>query len=486
MRLTRRDLLRSSSTGAGAFLLAPAIGRLGSILDRPLGPSSEFATSRASRLFPGTRLVHADLHNHTLMSDGDGDPADAFASMREAGLDVAALTDHATLSKFLPESVCAAIFESLNDDAHTECQSLAGIDEGSWARTAELADAENTPGEFVAIRGFEWSSPTLGHVNVWFSSDWIDPAHTGGVGAGEGAGLFLHDESDGFFPQELTTLLDEISHTHGQRPGMQGLYEWLNLPPATPGLSGGLDGIAGFNHPGREVGRFEYFSFEPRVRDRIVSLEVFNRREDYLFEGTNLGEGSPINQCLNAGWRVGLLGVTDEHGTDWGHPDGKGRAGLWVEELTRDGVKAAMQARRFFATNLRGLRLDASATSGVEAEEDTRVRMGGELVHRSGEVTFELDIDRGPDWRGKALVVQVLRPGPDMPVVLDAVPVTVPTEDEEGDDPISFTVSIDRADGDWVFLRICDPERAVDGRAQGTYAASGGAVAYTSPWFLTD
>ncbi|MEU4693080.1 hypothetical protein [Actinoplanes sp. NPDC023714] len=31
------------------------------------------------------------------MSDGDGDPARAYESMRSAGLDIAALTDHTTL-----------------------------------------------------------------------------------------------------------------------------------------------------------------------------------------------------------------------------------------------------------------------------------------------------------------------------------------------------------------------------------------------------
>src|SRR5690606_585318 len=56
---------------------------------------------RRSRVSTGTTLVHADLHNHTLLSDGDGNPEDAFVSMRAAGLDVAALTDHATLSDHL-------------------------------------------------------------------------------------------------------------------------------------------------------------------------------------------------------------------------------------------------------------------------------------------------------------------------------------------------------------------------------------------------
>ena len=55
--------------------------------------------SRTSRLTRGTSLVHADLHNHTLYSDGDGDPARAFASMRSAGVDAAALTDLAALDR---------------------------------------------------------------------------------------------------------------------------------------------------------------------------------------------------------------------------------------------------------------------------------------------------------------------------------------------------------------------------------------------------
>jgi hypothetical protein len=53
-----------------------------------------WGTSRVSRLFPGSWLAHADLHNHTWLSDGAGDPRLAFGSMRSAGLDVAALTDH--------------------------------------------------------------------------------------------------------------------------------------------------------------------------------------------------------------------------------------------------------------------------------------------------------------------------------------------------------------------------------------------------------
>src|SRR5687767_12009511 len=67
MSLSRRTLLKSSAA-AGALLMAKPLGALA----QPLAPGNLFGTSRASRLFPEsrTRLVHADLHNHTLLSDG--------------------------------------------------------------------------------------------------------------------------------------------------------------------------------------------------------------------------------------------------------------------------------------------------------------------------------------------------------------------------------------------------------------------------------
>src|SRR4051794_33321397 len=57
-----------------------------------------YGTRRVSDLMPGYFCVAADLHNHTRLSDGRGDPREAFASMRRAGQDVAALTDHANLA----------------------------------------------------------------------------------------------------------------------------------------------------------------------------------------------------------------------------------------------------------------------------------------------------------------------------------------------------------------------------------------------------
>ncbi|MGH3334293.1 MAG: hypothetical protein ACRDOZ_00625 [Nocardioides sp.] len=93
--LSRRTAL--SAAGAGLLIAGltsrhtPAIAYTGSV--------PAVGAARVSRITAGTTLVHADMHNHTLLSDGDGDPALAFDSMRSAGLDVAALTDHATYSE---------------------------------------------------------------------------------------------------------------------------------------------------------------------------------------------------------------------------------------------------------------------------------------------------------------------------------------------------------------------------------------------------
>jgi hypothetical protein len=468
MRISRRDLLKRSSA-AGALLVAPAVTRRGALLDRPLRTPGPEGAARRSPLLPGYRLVHADLHNHTLMSDGDGDPAKAFASMRDHGLDVAALTDHATVSKGLPRSVCAG---------SSDCQALAGIDEGSWARTDVLADQAHTSGSFVAIRGFEWSSPSLGHVNVWFSDTWTDPLHTGGAGTGEGAGQFLHDEfrhGDLEVPQELAMAINDAVSRHGANAGMRLFYEWLSADPSRPVLGGGADGIAGFNHPGREVGRFGYFTFDPALRDRIVSLEVFNRKEDYLFEGVDSGVESPIVACLDAGWRPGLLGVTDEHGTDWGGDAGKGRGGLWVSELTREAVREAMEARRFFATNTAGLRLAATARSGKAT-----VPMGGTLAHDRGRVTISVDLDLGPDADGTELDLQVLTSDRPLPRIAARRSVTV----RPGAGPHTITTDLDVADTRWAVVRISDPARPADARASGPLAGLGGAIAYASPFYL--
>lgn len=139
-------------------------------------------------------------------------------------------------------------------------------------------------GAFVAMRGFEWSSPTLGHINVWGSRTWTDPLATAGIGAATTAATLVHAGEDplpGPVARAVNTLLRRSPEN---RASMAGFYDWLRADPDRPLTGGGNDALAGFNHPGREAGRFGFFAYERRLADRIVSLEMFDRSEDYLYE----------------------------------------------------------------------------------------------------------------------------------------------------------------------------------------------------------
>jgi hypothetical protein len=420
------------------------------------------ATSRRSRLFPddGTSVAHADLHNHTLLSDGAGRADEAFAMLRAAGMDAASLTDHAVFGSLVGDSTCDS------------CSALSGFDDVGWATHRQLADASDVPGEFTAIRGFEWTTPHLGHINVWFSENWIDSLMTGSLidpdallgQIGEGRGS-VHD-----LLLQLKPLTDLVPATSR----IDGFWDWFGRPSAGAGLGGGgADALCGLNHP-NSYGNFNGFAYVGAVADRVVSCELLNARQDYLYRGVDEGQGSPLNRALNAGWRVGLLGVTDEHGQEFDVVEGKGRAGLWVGELTREGVREALSARRFYATRWAGLRVDATANG---------VRMGGSVPHRSGPITFQVDVDKGPSWYGKRLIAQVLTAAGDLdlPTVAGMREFRVARPDEP---VVTFTVDVAADATPWVVLRLTDPEAPADALATGPFAEAGDAVAYVSPWWL--
>jgi hypothetical protein len=176
--------------------------------------------------------------------------------------------------------------------------------------------------------------------------------------------------------------------------------------------------------------------------------------------------------CLDAGWRPALVGASDEHGVRYGL-EGKGRAGLWVTELSRDGVREALLARRAFATREVALRLDA--------------RLGG---HRAGAATglrggVDLAVDLAcPDHDGRQVEAQLLT-GDDgsgdaaAVTVLDRFPMTC-------GEVSRWRVDVP-ATARWLVLRVADP-----GRAYGSphhpeppgHPCATWALAYASPWYL--
>ncbi len=453
-KIERRDFLKGVGA-AGALLLARPRLAFGSF-----GPPPAPGAQRASKLLPNSGLfvVHTDLHNHSLISgDAAGDPNTAYQRMRDNGIDVACLTEHAISGKGHGEVTCAG---------HQQggCHTIEGINDSDWEVMAELADASYKENEFVSFRGFEWSTPTVGHLNVWFSEQYTD---------GLRQNAFITPTAIAEVDR-VAPVPSEVVDQFEKAPELATMgffYDWIASPPDRDVRGGGNDGIACFNHP-NEFGNFESFAYDAAAARQIVSCEALNADRDFFWFDRDNGKPNPLNACLNAGWRVGFTGVSDEHSKLYGRP-GMARGGLWLSSLTRESVRQALVARRSYAAFDSGLRIDATANG---------TPMGSAFPHGAGPVSVLLDIDRGEEWSGKHLIVEVIRPGATDATLAAVIPVTIPAAN---DPPISFTVDADRADGDWMFLRITDPSLEADPLATDAYKPHGRAVAYASPWFLT-
>lgn len=451
MTLSRRNVLKATA-GAGAVLMLPdwAVA----------SPASQPSSRLAGRRYT---LVQSDLHNHTLLSDGVRRPEEAFGQMRAMGLDVAALTDHATTQK------SAGPAGALH--CPSTCGAVGGITERDWYQLGALADAADVPGSFTALRGFEWTTLSAGHLNVWFSDDWTDGLTMRGLGSSTDVS-YAAEAVDGSTPlpaKELARLLTPVLDALPAQvaPTTHMIYEWLRSAPDRPVMGGGAGALAGFNHPNL-YGNFDDFRFEAAVVEQLVSLEMFSfGKDDYLYEGVDQGKVSGLTACLDAGWRVGLLGTSDEHGEVYNPRQGRG--GLWVKELTRAGVREALAARRFFAAAEPGVTLYAKANG---------VRMGRTVPFRKGTLDITMDLHVA-EAEGRTLLVQALRTGSPLPEVIAAVETIV-----RPDGRVRLRVEHSLEDGTWLVLRVTDPAGNADPRATGPYATAGRAIAYASPFFF--
>lgn len=455
--MDRRDFLKALGAAAGGLVVQQAIGSkaLGATLTGL--PDATTGASRLSKLGGDLFVVHSDLHNHSLISgDAQGEPHAALGDIKARGIDVACMTEHAVSGKDHGQYTCPTWQEG-------GCRFAEGINANDWAAMAGIADEAYEPGSFVSFRGFEYSTPTIGHINVWFGTDFTDPAHEEALATPRAV-----SEMWRVFGPQTKPVADQFQNAPDIAQ-ITPFYNWLTSAPGTFPLGGGNDAIAGFNHPGY-FGNFQDFLFHSGAAKHMVLIEAFNpinSDADYFWYGADRGVPNPFNACFNAGWRVGFTGVSDEHSGVYGQAN-KGRGGLWVSDLTRVGVRAAMESKRTFGTLEPALRLDATANG---------VPMGSSLP-AADSVDIALDIARDADWIGKQLVVEIVGPGQNGPKLLDLRAVTVPADDQP---PLTFTVQ--RQSAAWMFLRIIDPDRPNHALAKAPFN-NGGAFAYASPWYF--
>lgn len=146
------------------------------------------------------------LHAHSELSDGEGDPIEAYTyAYVQGGLDFFSLTDHGEHLDIWPW-------------------------EKKWEKLVSAAEALYQPGSYVTLWGFEWSNPVLGHINVLNTPDytsaifdfWIIQFYDWLRDRPEGFGRFNH-------PGHYDALSSEFLHLElypDAVPQMVGIETW--------------------------------------------------------------------------------------------------------------------------------------------------------------------------------------------------------------------------------------------------------------------
>jgi hypothetical protein len=355
-------LLVSLDPGVAACLSNPGAAGCSTLINNLLTPSyfveqlnpANSAGSCNPAYFPEAPYSHfwGALHEHTAYSDGTlgTTPEHVFERVRSLNWSFAISTDHSdtlALPISLPSEEClsARFLECILADPDEPLESLF-----KWQATAAAAERLTTP-DFVAMRGFEWTSDRFGHANILFSKNNLNAKTEPGY------------------------LVD-----------MSVFWAWFQYPAL---LGGGDDGLLVFNHPGREdlfhggleaIGlgdpayTFNNFRYVPGADARVVGVEVFGKGDEYDQGGR---DGSWFATALDQGWFLAPAGSEDHHGLMWGDP-GLPKTVLIARRRTPDDLQEAMRARRMYAVaqNVNDIRLDFEASDGSP--------MGSRLVRPAG------------------------------------------------------------------------------------------------------
>jgi hypothetical protein len=155
-----------------------------------------------------------------------------------------------------------------------------------------MADEVTANGTFVGIAGYEWTSPTYNHCNVYNTPNKVSPTNLNNWNA---------------FVQSV---VDEI--------------------PA----------FAQFNHPGL-TGSNGWNS--------LANMGVMPDSAFALMEINSVLQEAFYTIALDSGWHVSPSNGQDNHAADWGTKD-DGRTGIWATQLSRTALFDAIKAGRTFAT----------------------------------------------------------------------------------------------------------------------------------------
>jgi hypothetical protein len=314
-------------------------------------------TAATAHADDGVHPYVGSLHEHSAYSDGwpGSRPAEFYSSGARHGLDFMGGSDHSD-NTGVPMSFsdyCANPQNPQYDPTQPGCAVADATNPSDsfrkWDATGEQAAAATTP-TFTAFRGFEWTSDRFGHINVYFSSRWINAKADGGYAT------------------------------------MDSFYSWLTRPTA---LGGGSDGLATFNHPGDKklstsdpAYNWNDFAYVPAADDQMVGIETYNSASDFARPRAHGGPAEGwYSHALDKGWHVGAIGAEDlghHYSDDWGGP-GQAKTVVLATDRSAAALQVALRDRRFYAIARPAYRLsytvdDAPMGSRLERRAGDRLR----------------------------------------------------------------------------------------------------------------